>query len=253
MDPVRVIWLYRSRSEPHVVVEFFRNRLRLEVGLARPVEFPCETSRSGDPDRQRPAQESAVNKLLEWFHRGSETVESVLEAEPGVKPEYPSVLMYRFDYLLTFPDGPRHRFFAEYILAGPGGFHRHESVPVRRSGDMDYVHVRVMDEVAPVAVGLEFLSELFLSLGQGVVEMVLVHITNGYQAAALVADEVEVAHSDTSHSDDSAGHPVARGDKSFVTVHRSQHVARQDGGRSHSKSSLLDEFSSGLCHIRICS
>ena len=130
MHTVRIIRLIRSRAEPHVVVEFLRNRLRFEVLLAGPVEFPCEASGSRDPDGERPAENSAVHEFLQRLDSGSKTVEGVLEAEPGVQSEYSSVFLDCIDNLLAFPDGSGHRFLAENVLSGLAGFHGHDSMPV---------------------------------------------------------------------------------------------------------------------------
>ena len=127
---MRMVWLERSRAEPHVVVEFLRNRLRFEVLLAGPVEFPCEASGSRDPDGERPAENSAVHEFLQRLDSGSKTVEGVLEAEPGVQSEYSSVFLDCIDNLLAFPDGSGHRFLAENVLSGLAGFHCHDSMPV---------------------------------------------------------------------------------------------------------------------------
>ena len=42
MGTMPVVWLVRSRAEPHVIVEFGRNRLRNEILLSCPEELPCE-------------------------------------------------------------------------------------------------------------------------------------------------------------------------------------------------------------------
>ena len=79
-----------------------------------------------------------------------------------------------------------------------------------RSRNVDDVHVGIMDKVPPVMVGLELCPESFLSSLQGIVKMLLVDIADCHEAAALIADEMKVAHADASDADDSSGHLVAR-------------------------------------------
>ena len=78
---------------------------------------------------------------------------------------------------------------------------------------MDDVHIGVMDQIPPIMIGLELGAKPFLSFLESVVKVLLVNIADSHETAALVTDKMEVTHSDSSNSDDTPGHLVARSDE----------------------------------------
>jgi hypothetical protein len=61
---------------------------------------------------------------------------------------------------------------------------------------------------------------------------------------------MEVRHADATDPDDAAGHLVARSDELAGGItHLSEHFPGKYRKGSYSETSLLDEISSGLCHI----
>ena len=118
-----------------------------------------------------------------------------------------------------------------------------------RCGDVDDVHVRIMDQISPVMVSLEFCPESLLAFLDSVVQVLLVDVTDRHQTATLVTDKVEVAHSDSSDTDYASGHLIA-GSHEFAgrIAHLAEHLAGKYRQGADTKSGFLDEISSGLCH-----
>ena len=113
---------------------------------------------------------------------------------------------------------------------------------------MDDVHVGVVHQVAPVMVGLEFRAEALLSGLQRVVQVLLVHIADRHEAAALVAGEMQAGHADTTGTDDAARHLVTRRDDVLAAAHRTENLPRQHREQGHARRRLLDKTSSGFTH-----
>ena len=250
---VGMIRLHRSRSKPHVIVKLLRNRLRLKVFTSCPIELPGESRSSGDPDGERPTEKSAVHELLQRLDGGTKSIEGVLETEPSVETEYAAILVYRLNHLLTFTDSPCHRLLTEDVFPRLGSLNRHKSMPMGRSGDMDYIHIGIMNQVPPVMIRLKFCAEPLLTLLKSVVEVLLVNVADSDKAAALIADKMEVAHADATDTDDTAGHLVARRDKLAGGVsHLAEYLTGKYRQGADSQTSFLDKISSGLCHNQLC-
>ena len=114
---------------------------------------------------------------------------------------------------------------------------------------MDDVNIRIVYQIPPIMIGLELGPEPFFTFLQSIFKVFLIYIANGDEAAALIAGEMEAAHSDTSDTNDSAGHLVARCDEPAGRIsHLSEYFSRKDGQSAQSQTCLLDEISSGLCH-----
>lgn len=71
-------------------------------------------------------------------------------------------------------------------------------------------------EISPIRVGLKFRAELLDALLQSLVKVVLIHIAHGHKTATLIADKMQIAHSDSAHSDYSARELIARSDVLLV-------------------------------------
>ena len=154
MNAMRMIGFIRGRAQPQVIIQFGRDRLRGQVFAACPEEFPGKARGAGDAHRQGPPQQAAVHQFLEGLYRGTQPIECILETEPGVQTEDGAVLPAGIHHLLPFANGSGHRLFAEDILSGTGRFHRHDAVPVRRRGNVHDIHIRIMDQVPEIVIGL---------------------------------------------------------------------------------------------------
>ena len=222
---VFVVGFVGRRAEPHVVVQLFRDGLGLEVLLPHPEEFPGESRGSGDGHLEGPSQQAAVDEFLERFDRRAQSVEGVLEAEPGVQAEDASVLPDGLHHALALADGARHRLLAPDVLAGLGCLDGHDAVPVGRGGDVYDVDVGVGDQIPVVVIAFEGLVELLAAQRDGAFEVFAVDVADRHQAACIVGGEVIAALADAAHADDALRELVARGDEFGA----SEHAARHDG------------------------
>ena len=241
MHPVRMIGLVRGGAQPQVVVQFGRNGLGGEVGAAGPVELPGKTRRARNADRQGPAQQTAGNQFLEGFHRGTQAVERVFEAEPGVQAEDPSVPGHGLHHLLSFADGTGHGFLAENVLAGPGGLHGHDAVPVGRGGNVHDVHVGIVDEVTEVVIGGEGGAKTLLAGLDSSVQMALIHVADGYEAAFFIAGKVQGRHADAAHADDTPCELVAGSHIFLVAAQGTENVSGQNGKGRYGRARFFDK------------
>ena len=98
-----------------------------------------------------------------------------------------------------------------------------------RGSDVDDIDVGVVDEVAEIVIRYRGIVEAFLSHVDSLLQMLLVHITDGYQTAALVASEVITAASDASDADDTLGELVARCHMLGSAQHTAWHNGEQRG------------------------
>ena len=222
---VFVVGFVGRRAEPHVVVQLFRDGLGLEVLLPHPEEFPGESRGSGDGHLEGPSQQAAVDEFLERFDRRAQSVEGVLEAEPGVQAEDASVLPDGLHHALALADGARHRLLAPDVLAGLGRLDGHDAVPVGRGGDVYDVDVGVGDQIPVVVIAFEGLVELLAAQRDGAFEVFAVDVADRHQAACIVGGEMIAALADAAHADDALRELVARGDEFGA----SEHAARHDG------------------------
>ena len=236
---VDVVGLEGSRTEPHVVVKLCRDGFGLQVLLAHPEEFPGEARSTADGNLQRPTQHTAVNELLQGLNRCAETIERVSETEPGVQAEDAVVLLHSLHHALTLADGTGHGLLAPDVLAGFGSLNTHQRMPMGRRSDVDDIHIGVVDEVTEIVIRDRGVVETLLGHVDSLLQMLLVHITDGYQTATLVAGEVITAAPDTSDADDTLGELVAW----CHMLGSTQHTA-WDNGEQRGCSHRLQKFSS---------
>jgi hypothetical protein len=99
-------------------------------------------------------------------------------------------------------------------------------------------------------IGLQICVEFFLSGSHRLIKMALVDVANGDQPATLVADEMQVAHTDPARSDDAACHLIARSDTGLVPAHRPEHFTGQNCEQCDSRRRFLQKTPSGFTHDR---
>ena len=194
----------------------------LELGLAYPKELPVETGMLADSHLQRPTEHAAVDELLDLVDGRVHAVERIGKAEPRIQTENIAVTLHGLLNPLTLADGARHRFLAPDILAGRGGLHRHDAVPVRRRGDMHDIDVRIGNQLTVVGIGRHFLAG---QLPSGL-QMILVDVANRDQTRTRVP---VMASAHAAYADDTFGQLVARS----RVADAAQYVARDDGQRGH--------------------
>ena len=239
MYTMRVVWLVRSRAQPHVIIQFGRNRFRSQVFLAYPEELPSKAGSTGDSHLQWPAQQTAIHQFLQRLDGSTQAIEIVLETEPGIQTENAVVLFHRFHHTLPFANGTGHRLFTPDVLAGLGRFDCHDSMPMRRSGDMNDVYIRVLNQITEIVVCLECFIEFLLTQVHRFLQMVLVYITYRYQATLFIAGKVITASTDTAHTNNTLGELVAR----CNVIRSAQYLSRYNGEQTDS-THCLEKISS---------
>ena len=216
---VYVVGLVGSRAEPEVVVQFLGHGLYLKVFLTNPEELPCEACCAGDAHFERPSEQSALDELLERLHFCAESVERILEAEPGVETEHAGVALHGFFHTFAFADGACHGFLAEDVLSGIGSFDGHDAVPMGWGGNVDDVNTWVVDELAEVVISFHLVAPLLLGSSDGGVKVFLVNVAKCHESAALVAGEVVAGATDAAHADQASCQLVTGGDVVVVASH----------------------------------
>ena len=206
MTVVGLIW---SRAEPHIVVEFLRHRFGHQVLLAHPVEFPSKSGSTGDSYFQRPSKQTAINEFFQRFHCGAKSIEIIFKTEPSIETENAVVLLHGFHHSAAFAYGASHGFFAPNILARLSCFDSHKGMPVRRSGYVHHIYIRVVDKIAKIVMSVKILAEFGSGEFQGLLQMQLVHIAHRYQATMLVARKVVAAASYATHAYYTLGELIA--------------------------------------------
>ena len=149
---MRVIRLIRSRTQPHIVIQLCRNRLRFEIFFSHPEEFPVETGMRTDRHLQRPSQQSALYQFLQRLDRSAQSVELICKTKPCIQAEHTSVLLYGFHHTLSFTDRTGHRLFAPDVFSGFSGLDRHDAMPMRRGSDMHDIDIRVQNQIAEIMI-----------------------------------------------------------------------------------------------------
>ncbi|OQC56002.1 MAG: hypothetical protein BWX52_01883 [Bacteroidetes bacterium ADurb.Bin013] len=167
---------------------------------------------------QGPAQHAALYQFFKRVHGRAQAIECVLETEPGVQSEDASVSLDRFHYTFAFPYGACHGFFAPDILAGLGGFHSHDAVPVRRGGNVHHIYVGIVNQIHEMLIGPDPVRGHFHSRFQ----VFGIHIADGNQPCSFVFDMFP-AH--TAGTNDPFGQLVAGGNETVA----SQDTPREDG------------------------
>ena len=190
VSTVNVVGLEGCGAQPEVVVEVLGHLLNLEVFLTHPEELPGKAGCTRDANLQGPTQLAAVNQLLQGLNIGSQSVECILEAEPCVQTEDTAVTLYGFFNALTFADGTGHGLFAEDVLSCIGSLNRHDTVPVGRSGNVNDIHIGIVNQFTEVVVGLYCFVPVLLGCRNGRIQVFLVNIAHCNHTAALVADKV---------------------------------------------------------------
>ena len=125
VNPVGMVRLDRGWSKPEIIIQLLRNRLRLKIFPASPIELPGKSGGSGNPYGKGPSEKSAVDELLQGLNCGAETIEGVLETEPCVQTEDAAILVDSLNNFLTLTDSPCHRFLAENVFSGLGCLDSH--------------------------------------------------------------------------------------------------------------------------------
>ena len=125
---VHIVRLVGCRAQPQVIVKFFGNGLYLKVLLTCPEEFPGEAGGSADAYLERPAQQSAVHQFLQWLDLGAQSIECVLESEPGIQTE--DAALDCFLHPSAFAYGGCHGLLAQDVLTSIGSLYGHDAMPV---------------------------------------------------------------------------------------------------------------------------
>ena len=132
-----------------------------------PAELPREALAFAEHALDRAgAEESVLHDLPYRLDGRAESVEGVLEPEPRVEAEHPSLGLDHLAHAPSLADRARHGLLAPDVLAGLRGHHALYAVPVRRRADVDDVHAGVVDELDEVPVRLDASPSRLLRRGE---------------------------------------------------------------------------------------
>ena len=167
-----------------------------------------------DRHLQRPSQQPALHQFLQRFDGSSQSVELVLETEPCIQAEHTSVLLYGFHHAFSFTDRTGHRFFTPDVFSGFSGLDRHDAMPMRRSGDVHDIDIRVQDQIAEIMIsGYFFLHQILPQF-----KVIFINVTNGNQTCTGIID---MASTHSSGTNNTFSQLITRSD-----IPVSQHMAR---------------------------
>ena len=209
---VLVVRLPRCGTEPHIPVESARARLRLEVDAAGPEELPAEALPGAEHAAHRfagIADEIVLHHLPDRFNGRPETVERILEAEPGVETEHALFRLHVFHDPLAFADRAGHRLFAPDVLAGARGHHAHDAVPVRRRADVDDIDGRIFQKFYEIGIRLHLAEAVLRGERKPFGNAQEIGVAKSHQPRTLVR-KVVAALGDAAAADNGAGELVGR-------------------------------------------
>ena len=86
--------------------------------------------------------------------------------------------------------GGKTGYIKSLYISGIGSLYRHQSVPVRRSCNVNNIYAGVVNEVAEVVIRLHRLVKILLCSSYCRIQMLLVNIANCNQTTGLVAGKV---------------------------------------------------------------
>ena len=166
-EAVVTVGLPRRGAEPHIPVETLGDHLRLVLDAPGPAELPREALALAENALERAvAEKTVLDDLANRLDGSAEAVERVLEAEPRVEAEHALLRLDHFLNANALANGARHRLFAPDVLAGLGGHHALDAVPVRRRADVDDVDAWVVDQLDEVLVALDLAPAALLGGGK---------------------------------------------------------------------------------------
>jgi len=145
-----------GRAEPEVVVETFRNGLRLPARFRAWKTVGCR----GRPHAADLADPPVAHQLARPAHTRT-------GAELGAGLEHAVVLADRLDHLASLVDGQRQGFLAIDILARLHGRDGNQGVPVIGDDDRHGVDVRPCEQFAEVLVGVDAFAPAAGNLRRG--------------------------------------------------------------------------------------
>ena len=197
-------WFMRSGSQPEIIINIIRHLLRLKIRPSNPIEFPVEPSMLTNGHLEWPAQQSALHKLFDRFHRGLHAIEIFFKPEPGIKAKNPAIFLHCFLHFPSFANGPRHWFFTPDILTGFCGFHGHDAMPMGWRGDVYNVNIFHGQHLAKILGCLHAVTDFC----HGCIEVFFVNIANGNDGRIPIR---HVVHSHAAHANDGLGQFIAWG------------------------------------------
>src|SRR5690606_4402523 len=111
MYTVCAVWLIRCRTQPHVVIQFFRHLLHWKLLLSYPVEFPVKSRMLTDGDLQRPAQHPCIDYFFDFLYRHIHSITVSIKSKPCLYSDNIAVLASTLLDLCWPADGTWDRSF----------------------------------------------------------------------------------------------------------------------------------------------
>ena len=103
------------------------------------------------------------------------------------------------------------------------------------------VHVGVVDEVAEIVISGKGGSKTLFPGLDGTVQMALIHVADGYEAAFFIAGKVQGRHADAAHADDTPCELVAGSHIFLVATQGTENVSGQDGKGRYGRARFFDK------------
>ena len=155
-------------TQPGVVVEVVGHRLRGQLRFSGPVHLPGEAGVGTDTNSKWTSEASRADQFLDAVGGAAQSVQSTLEAEPGIEAEHRLGSFDLLHHLHSLIDGATHRLLAPHIESGSCRRHAHQCVPVRGSADVHHIDVRTVEHLTPVAVAAAVSAGVFQTIRKAV-------------------------------------------------------------------------------------
>ena len=214
VDTMRMVRFHRGWTKPHVIVQNFRNRMRLQIRTTAP-HFDFEACRAVtriQADGQRTAQKAAHDQLAH------EPADAQIAAAPCVRLIDDAASFNGFDQRLAFRKCMRRRLFRINIEACFCGRDGDLRMPVGRRRNMDCIDVLPFQHFTPIGIRRYLSARLALR----VLQMVLIDVADGQRLGVFR----HMAHAHAARTDDCAGDHVARCRRpaEHITARHNQHA-----------------------------
>ena len=183
MHAMFVIWFIWSGSEPHIIIEVSGHYLWAQIIFSHPEEFPIKTCKARYCNLKRPSQETGIDKFFQETHLSTKSIESICKTEPGVKSEDTTILFHGFHHFFTLSYCTCHRFFTEDVFSRISCINRHDTVPMRRCCNMNYVNISIFNKITIIVIRNDIFIKSFFSLISRRLKMICIDITNSCKTA----------------------------------------------------------------------
>ena len=198
--------------------------------LSGPVHLPGESGIGADSYLERSSQSSRADQFLDAAGGAAQSIQSALEAEPGIEPEHRIGSFDLLDHLHPLIDGATHRLLTPHIESGPCRRHAHQGVPVRGGADVHHIDVGSVEHLSPVAVSCATSSGVLETIREAL-SIDIAQCKSCGSGTFLVGADMSSTAADTAATDDAVGDGVAGSDAPWSSENMSgDDVEETEGG-----------------------